>query len=128
MRLDGKVVIVTAAGRGIGYGIATLFAAEGAKVIVASLGSDECKITTEAIITAGGTAVSQPTNVGNKGDVEAMVRCAVDTYGQRDIIANVAQSFGTRTNPTGQPVPTPVQDYSDDEIDWTFDTGFRGTL
>jgi NAD(P)-dependent dehydrogenase (short-subunit alcohol dehydrogenase family) len=127
-RLDGKVAIVTAAGRGIGHGIATLFAEEGAKIVVASLGDAECKATTEEILAAGGKAVSCPTNVGNKDDVLAMVRRAIEEFGQLDILANVAQSFGTRANPTGQPVPNPVQDFSDDEIDWTFDTGFRGSM
>src|SRR5882757_8566908 len=63
-RLEGKVAIVTAAGRGI----ATLFAEEGANIVVASLGDAECKDTVAAIVAAGGTAVACPTNVGNKDD------------------------------------------------------------
>jgi 2-hydroxycyclohexanecarboxyl-CoA dehydrogenase len=128
MRLQGKVAIVTSAGRGIGNGIATLFAAEGAKVLVASLGEEECRLATEKIVGDGGSATAVPTNVGVKSDVEAMVRGALDTYGQLDILVNVAQAFGTRDQPTGQPVPTPVQDYSDNEIDWTLATGFYGSL
>lgn len=127
-RLEGRVAVVTAAGRGIGRGIATLFAEEGAKIVVASLGDAECQDTVEAIAGAGGTAVACPTNVGNKDEVHAMVRRAIDEFGQLDILANVAQSFGTRANPTGQPVPNPVQDFADDEIDWTFDSGFRGSM
>lgn len=127
-RLVGRVAIVTAAGRGIGRGIATLFAEEGAKILVASLGDAECKDTVETIVGAGGTAVACPTNVGNKDDVLAMVARAVEEFGQVDILANVAQSFGTRAKPTGLPVPTSVQDFSDDEVDWTFDTGFRGSM
>jgi len=127
-RLGGKTAVVTAAGRGIGRGIATLFAAEGARIVVVSLGDAECRDTVEVITEAGGTAVSCPTNVGDKQQVQAMIRRAVDEFGQLDILCNVAQSFGTRAGPTGQPVPTPVQDFADDEIDWTFDTGFRGSL
>jgi NAD(P)-dependent dehydrogenase (short-subunit alcohol dehydrogenase family) len=105
-----------------------VFAREGARVVVASLGVDECDLTVDEIRTAGGTATAKPTNVGVKDDVVSMVQCAIETYGQLDILVNTAQSFGTRRNPTGATVPTPVQDYTDDEIAWTFQTGLSGSL
>ncbi|HEY1966932.1 MAG TPA: SDR family oxidoreductase [Pseudonocardia sp.] len=128
MRLNGRVAIVTAAGRGIGRGVAIRFAREGAKVIVASLGPEECDATVDAIRAAGGTAEAKPTNVGVKDDVVSMVQFAVETYGKLNIVVNTAQSFGTRRQPTGSPVPTGVEKFTDDEIDWTFTTGLKGSL
>src|SRR5690349_22408325 len=52
-----------------------------------------------------------------------MVRFAVETYGSLDILVNNAQSWGTRDQPTGLPVPTPLESFDDAELDWTFDTG-----
>src|SRR5580704_8081738 len=52
----------------------------------------------------------------------------VETYGSLDILVNNAQSWGTRDQPTGLPVPAPLESFDDAELDWTFDTGFRGTF
>src|SRR4029077_6117583 len=57
-----------------------------------------------------------------------MVGVAVETYGSLDILVNNAQSWGTRDQPTGMPFPTPLESFDDAELDWTFDTGFRGTF
>ncbi|MDT7561765.1 MAG: hypothetical protein QOG76_389 [Pseudonocardiales bacterium] len=128
MRLKGKTAIVTASGRGIGRAIAQLYGREGANVVVASLREDECAATVKAIESDGGTAVAKPTNVGIKADVGDMVTFAVDTYGGLDILVNNAQSWGTREHPTGLPIPTPLELFDEAELDWTFDTGFRGTF
>jgi NAD(P)-dependent dehydrogenase (short-subunit alcohol dehydrogenase family) len=128
VRLKGKTAIVTASGRGIGRAIAQLYGREGANVVVASLREDECAATVKAIESDGGTAVAKPTNVGIKADVGDMVTFAVDTYGGLDILVNNAQSWGTREHPTGLPIPTPLELFDEAELDWTFDTGFRGTF
>src|SRR4029077_4677259 len=82
----------------------------------------------EAIEAAGGTAIAKPTDVGIKSDVVDIVGFAVETYGRLDILVNNAQSWGTRGEPTGLPVPTPLETFDDAELDWTFDTGVRGTF
>jgi NAD(P)-dependent dehydrogenase (short-subunit alcohol dehydrogenase family) len=128
VRLKGRTAIVTASGRGIGRAIARLYGREGANVVVASLREDECTATVKAIESDGGTAVAKPTNVGVKADVGDMVTFAVDTYGGLDILVNNAQSWGTREHPTGLPIPTPLELFDEAELDWTFDTGFRGTF
>jgi NAD(P)-dependent dehydrogenase (short-subunit alcohol dehydrogenase family) len=128
VRLKGRTAIVTGAGRGIGRAIAALYGREGANVVVASLAPDECAATVAAIEADGGAAVAKPTNVGIKDDVREMVRFTVDTYGGLDILVNNAQSWGTRERPAGLPVPTPLEEFDEAELDWTFDTGFRGTF
>jgi NAD(P)-dependent dehydrogenase (short-subunit alcohol dehydrogenase family) len=128
MRLAGRTAIVTGAGRGIGRAIAELYAQEGARVVVASRSADGSASAVEAIEAAGGTAVAKPTNIAIKADVVDMVEFAVETYGSLEILVNNAQSWGTRDQPTGLPVPTPLESFDDAELDWTFDTGFRGTF
>src|SRR6201981_2049836 len=128
LRLAGRTAIVTGAGRGIGRAVAELYAREGARVVIASPSAEGCASAVEAIEAAGGTAIAKPTNVGIKSDVVDMVGFAVETYGSLDILVNNAQSWGTRDQPTGLPVPTPLESFDDAELDWTFDTGFRGTF
>ena len=128
VRLAGRTAIVTGAGRGIGRAVAELYAREGARVVIASRSAEGCAAAVEAIEAAGGTAIAKPTNVGIKSDVVDMVGFAVETYGSLDILVNNAQSWGTRDQPTGMPVPTPLESFDDAELDWTFDTGFRGTF
>src|SRR5260370_18526971 len=66
--------------------------------------------------------------MGIKSDVVDMVGFAVETYGSLDILVNNAQAWGTRDHPSGLPVPAPLESFDDAELDWTFDTGFRGTF
>lgn len=88
MRLKDKVAIVTGAGRGLGRGIALKLAKEGAKVVVADMGStDE---TVEEIEKNGGTAAGFKVNVSVQVEVQALVKFAVDTYGTLDIMVNNA--------------------------------------
>lgn len=126
-RLAGKTAIVTGSGRGIGRAIAELFAREGAKVLVASVDEGECAAVVDAITSGGGAAVAKATNVGARNDVEAMVAFAVDAFGSLDVLVNNAQSWGTPERPTGMPFPAPIEEFDEAELDWTFDTGFRGT-
>ena len=128
MRLAGRTAIVTGASRGIGRAVAELYAREGARVVIASRSADGSAAAAKAIEAAGGTAIAKPTNIAIKSDVVDMVGFAVETYGSLDILVNNAQSWGTWDQPTGLPVPTPLESFDDAELDWTFDTGFRGTF
>ncbi|RHR54185.1 3-oxoacyl-ACP reductase FabG [Clostridium sp. AF18-27] len=88
MRLENKVAIVTGAGRGLGRGIAVKLAKEGAKVVAADMTPAE--ETVREIEAFGGTAASYVVNVARQGEVQALVKYAVDTYGTLDIMVNNA--------------------------------------
>ena len=69
-KLDDKVAIVTGAAQGIGRGIATKLAAEGATVVVSDINEPTAKETAEAI---GGAAIGVRADVTSRESVEAMV-------------------------------------------------------
>src|SRR5690349_16394888 len=97
--LDGRVAVVTGSGRGIGRGIAMAMAAAGAKVVVNDLGATldgEGEEKTPAdqvvdeILTKGGVAVTNYGSVADWDQAHAMIDQAVNTFGQIDILVNVA--------------------------------------
>jgi len=87
MRLKDKVAVITGAGSGMGLAIATLFVAEGAKVVAADWHEDALNA---AVATIGGTITGIKTNVADQAQAEAMVDKAVSAFGRIDILVNNA--------------------------------------
>ncbi len=96
--LDGRVVIVTGAGRGIGRAHALAFAAEGARVVVndigvgldGSAGDSPAHEVVEAITAAGGESVANGDDVADFGGAAHLIQTAVDTFGGLDVLVNNA--------------------------------------
>lgn len=93
MRLAGKVALITGAGGGIGGASATLFAREGAKVVLVDLKEEATAAIASAIAGQGGTAASFRADVSKATDVEAMIAFAEESFGRLDILFNNAGIF-----------------------------------
>jgi len=87
---EGKVALVTGGGSGIGRAAAVLFAARGARIVVADLDAEGGAGTVKEIESAGGTATFVRTDVADPLQVSAMVAAAVDAYGRLDVALNNA--------------------------------------
>jgi NAD(P)-dependent dehydrogenase (short-subunit alcohol dehydrogenase family) len=90
MRLQDKVAIITGAGSGMGRVAAQMFAAEGAKVLVAEYDEKAGAETAALVRTAGGEATFVQTDVSTETDAAAMVAAAKDRYGRVDVLYNNA--------------------------------------
>lgn len=91
MSLQGKVALVTGAGRGIGRSIASKLAEYGATVIVNYNGSEErAKVVVDEIEKNGGTAFAYKCNVADYAECEAMASAILDKFGHVDILVNNA--------------------------------------
>jgi len=86
MKLDGKVAIVTGAGRGIGRGIARRLAADGATIVVSDIMFDNAQKVAAEIEAAGGKALAIKTDVTVEADVNDLVAKTVEKYGKLDIM------------------------------------------
>jgi glucose 1-dehydrogenase len=122
MRLRGRTAIVTGAASGIGRAIACRLADEGASVVVSDVRTApiwdgvNTEPTAEVIVSAGGTAVFHRADVSDPGDVDALVRRAVDEFGRLDIMVNNAGLVGSHN----------ILETSEEEWDRVMNVNLRG--
>ena len=117
MRLKDKVALVTGAGRGIGRGIAEVFAEEGAHVAVNYLDNpDEAERVAEWVRSKGRRAVAVKADVARRGEVEPMVENVWNALGPIDVLVNNA----------GIETIVPFLELTDEQWTRLTDTNLRG--
>ncbi len=117
-RLDGRVALLTGAGRGIGAATAARLASDGAAVAVTDMDLDPAEETAQQIRAAGGRALAIPVDVTNREQVEAAAARTAEEFGRLDILVAVAGI--TRDNLLFK--------MTDDEWDGVIDTHLKGSF
>jgi NAD(P)-dependent dehydrogenase (short-subunit alcohol dehydrogenase family) len=92
-QLDGKTAVVTGAGRGIGQSVAELFAAAGARIVVADILTDEAAATAAAIRKDGGEALAVTVDIADEVAVKQLYRQAVQQFSSVDVLIHCAAIF-----------------------------------
>jgi NAD(P)-dependent dehydrogenase (short-subunit alcohol dehydrogenase family) len=118
MQLNGKVAVITGAGRGLGRAYATALAAAGAAVVVNDLDVELAEETAAAIRAAGGAAVAEGSAIGSTEAAEAIVATAVEEFGRLDIMVTNAGVLRDRT----------LLKMADEDFDLVVATHLRGTF
>ena len=114
-RLQGKVAAITGAGMGLGQAVATLFASEGARVVVGEINEEKGLETVERIREQGGEAFFVQMNVRLPKDAERLTYAAVEAFGRLDVLVN---NVGVQINKD-------VVDTSEEEWDFVVDTNLK---
>ncbi|NIV73599.1 MAG: SDR family NAD(P)-dependent oxidoreductase, partial [Gammaproteobacteria bacterium] len=107
-RLEGKVAVITGAGRGIGRAAAGLFAEEGARVAILEIDEERGADAERGIRAQGGDAYFVHTDVTDERSVPAAIEATVERYGKIDIVYNNAG--GSTTEDAGV-VDAPVEEF-----------------
>jgi NAD(P)-dependent dehydrogenase (short-subunit alcohol dehydrogenase family) len=96
LRLDGKTALVTGGSAGIGKGIATIFAAAGAQVMITSRKAEKCEA---ALVDIGGDSDYVASHIGQLEEAERVIDATIERFGAVDILVNNAA-----TNPWAGPM------------------------
>ncbi len=117
--VDGKVIIVTGAGRGIGRGMALHLAKGGARIVVAEWKPHLLEETAGALDALGAEHLGVVCDIQQRDQIDAMVASAVERFGRVDGLINNAQTF--------RPM-APVAEVGEQDVDVFYTSGVKGTL
>ena len=118
MNLEGRVAIVTGAGRGIGRAIAVELAKAGCSLVICDVNKDGLDSLSLEISKLGRKVLSLRADVSKSSEVQKMFDDANAAFGRVDILVNNAGVLRT----------TPVMDITEEEWDWILDVNLKGTF
>ena len=117
--VEGRVVVVTGAGQGIGRGMALHLGKHGASVVVAEWKEHRAERTMAELTELGVPALAAVCDVSRKDEIDAMVVSAVERFGKVDALINNAQTFRATA---------PLSTVGADDFDVFYESGVKGTL
>ena len=117
--VDGRVIIVTGSGQGVGRGMANHLAKAGASVVVADYQAAKMQRTCDELTEIGAPNLGVEVDIRDRDRIEEMVAKTVEHFGKVDAIINNAQTF--RAN-------APMAEVSGDDVDVFYRSGVLGTL
>ena len=117
--VDGKVIIITGSGRGVGLGIARHLGRGGAKIVVAEWNLDGLDAAVSQLRALGIDVLGVRTDIMRRDEIDAMVAATIERFGRVDGLVNNAQTF--------RPM-APMATVSDDDLDVFYRSGVGGTL
>jgi NAD(P)-dependent dehydrogenase (short-subunit alcohol dehydrogenase family) len=117
--VEGRVIIVTGAGQGIGRGMALHLGKRGASIVVAEWKAHRAERTVEELAALGVPALAQVCDISQKDQIDGMVAAAVERFGRVDGLINNAQTF----RPQARLVET-----TEEDLDVFYASGVKGTL
>ena len=123
--LEGKSVVITGAGSGVGREAAELFARHGAKLICADIRTDLLEETVAAVKALGGQARAVRCDVSRKAEVVAAVQAAVEAYGRLDVIYN---NVGIPSPKTAAGGMAQLSENTEEEIDRLYAVNVKGVI
>jgi NAD(P)-dependent dehydrogenase (short-subunit alcohol dehydrogenase family) len=123
--LDGKSVVITGSGSGVGRAAAAIFARNGARLICADVKKEWVEATVAQVKDAGGEARAVECDVRSRADVQAAVDAAVEAYGRLDVMYNNA---GVASPMTPQGRTATFVENTDDDIDRLLAINVRGVI
>jgi 2-hydroxycyclohexanecarboxyl-CoA dehydrogenase len=117
--VDGKVIIVTGSGRGVGKGMALHLGKGGARVVVAEWKEHLLSETCAELTDLGVENLGVVCDIQHKDQIDAMVAQTVERFGRVDALVNNAQTF--------RPL-APIAEVSEDDVDVFYTSGVKGSL
>jgi NAD(P)-dependent dehydrogenase (short-subunit alcohol dehydrogenase family) len=117
--LTGKVALITGAGQGVGFGIATAFVGAGAKLAITGRDAEKLERAAAQLRQLGAEVLTIPGDVRQRASAEASVAKTIERFGGLDVLVNNAQSS----------VPgKPLEEIDDATIALTLESGLLGTM
>lgn len=125
MKLQGKIAIVTGAGKGIGRDTALAVAAEGATVVAVARTQADLDETVRLIEEAGGTAISLSRDLTDITQVQSMVDTVVERYGRIDILVNNAGGYPSEIYDSVGQQAIKIWDWTEEQWDQIIKTNLK---